>query len=301
MSMRTALVILIIAAFAALAFGCNKTPKAPVSDGAPAADGKPADVVTPETAVKPPSESDRPLLIWTDPALAPVLQELNEGFKAQHAPGFSLAFLDKGDLLLNLQNFKDGTAPQTPDIYIFTGTELQQALLDAGAMDDVSLRSIAGDRLVLASRAEDSYASPTLFDVSKLRFKQLAVADPAESMLGVYSDQAMITDGLKPKVEDRLALFGSSDELVDGLLDKSLDVAIIYASRAAQTKNLRVALAIDETMHEDIVYKAAAAKGRAADTAVTLLLAYLAEDAAVQTQYEAYGFTSREVAMVEEK
>ena len=127
------------------------------------------------------------------------------------------------------------------------------------------------------------------------------MADPAETMLGVYSDQAMITDGLKPRIEDRLTLLGSSDELVDGVLGKTLDVAIIYGSRAAQTKGLRLALVVDESLHEDIVWKAAASSGRSADTAVTSLLTFLAEDEDVQKQYEAFGFTRREVAMVEDK
>lgn len=304
MPMRTITTLLFIALLGLLALssaGCNKKPAETNTGDAASAEGKPADSVTPETAVKPPSESDRPLLIWTDPAMAPVLQELNESFKAQHAAGFSLAFLDKGDLLLNLQNFKDGSAPKTPDVYVFTGKEIQQALVDAGAIDEVSLRSCAGDRLVLVSRPDDSYSAPSLFDVSKLRFKTLALVDPGESMLGVFSDQAIITDGLKERVADRLSLLASSDELVDGVMDKSLDVAILYASRAAQTKDLRLVLAIDESLHEDIVWKAAAAQGRSADAAVTKLLAFLAEDAAVQKQYEAYGYTSRTVAMQEEK
>ncbi len=298
--MRSALIALIIALCAALAFGCNKTPKAPATADS-GKQSRPADVVTPETAVKAPSESDRPLLIWTDPAMAPALEKLSESFKAKYAPGFSMAYLDKGELLLNLQNFKDGTAPKTPDVYIFAGQEMQKALVDAGAIDEVSLRSFAGDRLVLVSRPEDTYESPTLFDVYKLRFKQLAVADPAETMLGVFTDQAIITDGLKPRVEDRLTLLATSDELVDGVLGKTLDVAIVYGSRAAQTKGLRLALVIDESLHEDIVWKAAASSGRSADSAVMTLLAFLAEDEDVQKQYEAFGYTRREVAMVEDK
>ncbi|MCC7477255.1 substrate-binding domain-containing protein [bacterium] len=302
MFIRTALIALLIAACAAFALGCNKAGQQQQQSGQSSpAQTEPESSVTPETAVKAPSESDRPLLIWTDPAMAPVLQELSESFKAQYEPGFSLAFLDKGELLLNLQNFKDGTAPKTPDIYVFTGQEMQKALVDAGAIDDVSMRSCAGDRLVLVSRQEDTYQSNSLFDVHKLRFKQLALADPAETMLGVYSDQAIITDGLKPRIEDRLTTLGTSDELVDGVQDKSLDIAIVYGSRAAQTPGLRLALVVDESLHEDIVWKAAASSGRSADPAVMKLLAFLAEDEEVQKQYEAFGYTRREVAMVEEK
>lgn len=316
MRIRTAQLALICAAFMllVLAGSCNKGPQESADTGTPAtgssasgsrSDESPAEAADPDKlvadAVKPPSESTRPLLIWTDPALATVLQSLSEKFKAQYAPSYTLAFVDKGDLLRTLASISDGSAPQVPDVYVYTGQEIHSALVNAKAIDEATARTFAGDRLVLACRSEDGYTAQTVFDISKLRFKSCGVADPAECMLGIYTDQAMISDGLKDRISDRLSTLASGDELVNGLNDKSLDVAFIYASQAAQSRTLKAAVLVDEGLHEDVQYKAAAASGRGADKAVMDLLTFLAEDAGIQADLESYGFTSRATAIVEDK
>jgi ABC-type molybdate transport system substrate-binding protein len=209
--------------------------------------------------------------------------------------------MDSSDLNDVLSLPIDPASPRAVDALLYTGESVNSLLLEKDAIDAQSARTFAGDKLVLVCRPELGYQSATLFDVYRLRFKSFGVCDPAVNALGIYSEQALVSDGLKPRIEDRLQVLATPDELIAGLQNQSLDVVVLYASTAASTPGLKSFMAVGEDLHEDIQWKLAAAKGRSADPAVQKLLVFLSENEAVQAKYEAFGLVPRKLALVEEK
>lgn len=232
------------------------------------------------------------LKILCDPLLLTLLTELEPEFRKGHG-GYVVEGIERGALLTRIGN---GDKFEDVDVFAYADPQLGQTLMDAGLLSQASLRTFAGDQLALISRDGESWRSNTLFDIYSLRFKKLSIGS-TDTVTGFFAERALISDGVMPRVEDRLSRPGSAAEIVEGLLSGQAEMAIVPRSLVLNLKGVKVALLIDRTLHKDFQYRIAGAAGSEENPEVMALLTLLAEDQAVQTLIGGYGFDNRSEAM----
>ena len=280
---------LILCVCAVLLAGCPQQEQK--ADGASASPAVSGTVAQPPPAVD--SKDGAPVEVWADPALVPVLDVLAEDFKAIYPPGYTVEAKERGDLLAHLG--EEGE-PAMPAVLCADGKALEPYCTQ-GHAEAETLRTFAGDRLVLAERPGTGYKSPSLFDIYELRFEKLGLGEP-ETLAGYYGEQALISEGVMNRITDRVERYPATAALIDALKLDEVDVILLPASAAA-VNDVSAWLLIGEDLHEDIRYQAAAGKDQQDSPGVAELLRFLAEDDEVQNKLEGYGLVRRETALVE--
>jgi len=243
------------------------------------------------------------LTVWAVPPAKSALEALAADFRKLHKGGWNLSYLDRKALLDALKT--EGAAPQ---VLIFADAETAEALRSAGAIDVNTLRSFAGDTLVIVSRADANWATASVFDLYELRFTHLAIGDRAATSAGYYAYQSLVSDGAWDRIKERIIELPSQDELLQSLLvvknhavqereRGAAQIAVLLGSSAATTKGVKAFYAVPEDLHEPVRYQVAAAAGHANDPGVSTLLRLLAEDPDAQAKLASYGYLDRAAAL----
>lgn len=247
--------------------------------------------------------SGPPVLLWAVPPAQAALDAVAEDFAKLHDGGWDVVYLDRAQMLETL-----GTADPAPQVLVFADAETASSLRDASRIEESSLRTFAGDTLVVVSRKDAGWECPSVFDLWELRFSHFGIGDRNATTAGYFGYQALVSDGAWERIKERVLEVPSQAELLEALLVVGnpraeerrrgrIQLAILPSSTAAVTPGLRGILGIPGDLHEPIRYQLAAAKGHASDPGVANLLRLLAEDPAVQAKLEGYAYLGREAAL----
>ena len=239
--------------------------------------------------------AETPVTVWADPLLEKPLAAVAESFREVYAPGLLPVFMERGELL-ELATAEAQTG--LPDIIITGDNEVYLALLGAGLLDEVTGRVFAGDSLALVQQKGAEYHTASLFDAYRLRFDGFALGSNSTTA-GYFSRQALVSDGVLPRIEDRLVIADSGNELVSRIAAGNPPIGILPTSVFVQSRGLEIVMPIGEELHEDIRYRATAAAGRSGGDGVMALLHHLAENSAVQELLVGYGLAGRIQALDE--
>ena len=240
--------------------------------------------------------AQQPVAICADPALKVPLEALAADFKTLYPAGYTIRYLERGDLLIPLTASPPLLPEPLPDVFVLADAKALEALRNMGAIDELTSRTFAGDRLVVVKRSGEEWKSATLFDVHRLRFKLLAQGSD-HTALGYYTRQALIAEGCEQRLEDRIQRYPKTPEVLQSLCDGKTDLAIAFASNVAQAEGVETMLLVGSDMYEEIRYLAVAGTNSAAAPGVQELLRFLAEDPAVQQKWQGYGLLDRSTAM----
>ena len=238
------------------------------------------------------SGSSGKLHILADPLLEHLLTELEPHFASGHS-GYTVQAMERGEMLKRIGN---GDSFADVDVFAYADPQLGQSLLDAGLISSPTQRTFAGDQLALICREDEGWRSATLFDIYSLRFKKLSIGS-TDTVTGFFAERALISDGVMPRVEDRLSRPDSAAANVEELLAKESELAIVPRSKVPGITGIKVVLFIDRSLHKDFQYRLAGAAGSEEDAEVMALLTMLAEDSEVQQLISGYGFDNRNEAM----
>lgn len=266
--------------------GCRRPTPAKPSTGMPAAPALPSVHV-------PAGGGGAVVRVWAEPTLALALEALKPELEKRGAIKLTLEFHDSIGLM---QDLAQATAPDLPDVFIYPDAGIFTKLTTAKAIDDVTLRTFAGDRLVVACRQGEHWVMSTLFDIYRLRFKWIGLA-PENSALGLFALQALTSDGALARVQKRIKYLATADDLPKALKRDETQLVITYASIVTLDPSLGVAVSVDPDLHDDIRYKAAAAYGHGAQPGAVGLLRLLAEDSEMQQRLAGFGFVDRKTAL----
>jgi molybdenum ABC transporter molybdate-binding protein len=232
------------------------------------------------------------LKILCDPLLLSLLTELEPQFRGEHK-GYEVQGMERGVLLKHIGS---GDRFEDVDVFAYADPQLGQSLMEAGLISVATLRTFAGDQLALISREGESWRADTLFDIYSLRFKKLCIGS-TDSVSGFFAERALISDGVMPRVEDRLSRPDTAAAIVEELLSGQAEMAIVPRSMLLDQEGVKVLLLIDRSLHKDFQYRIAGAVGSEENPQVMALLTMLAEDAEVQGLISGYGFDNRSEAM----
>ncbi len=244
-----------------------------------------------DTPARKPS-APRSLSVLCDPLLVDLLSQL-ESEMTTGLKGYELQAVERGELL---RRIADGDSFAGVDVFAVADPQCSAALVEAGLVSQATQRSFAGDRLALVSRQGESWRAASLFDIYRLRFKWLGIGS-IDTATGYYAEQALISDGVMPRVEDRLSYPDNAAAILSELLDGQSQMAILPRSMVTGLQDIKLVLLLGRDLHEDFVYQLAAASGLEDDDSVMALLTGLAEDEEIQSLISGYGFDNRSEAL----
>ncbi len=246
-------------------------------------------------SAKPTAAAKGEITVWADPVLVNALTGLQAAYKKSGGSGYQLVPKESGALVEWAKS--PDAAATAPDVVLFVGGAAYVALQTNKRIDQESARTFAGDRLVVLKPLNSGFAADDVFGLSMLMNKHLAVADPATTALGAFSQQALVGDGAGKRVAGKTETYPDSLTLA-GLpgMDPST-LAFSYMSQAGSAQGVAPMLLVNESLHEPIQYRAAATAGKGADPAAQNFLRWLAEDEQTQAALGGYGLLSRVMAL----
>ena len=233
-----------------------------------------------------------PVRVVADPALKGALDELAPLFREQYAGGWNVQYQESAAI-------QQLPADDFPHV-VLTVEPVAQHLLKGGLVEESTMRTFAGDLLTVVTPRSRPLGLAKVGDLVITLFKGIGVGDKGTSV-GYYATQALIADGAQGKIKEQLKEYSSLAEIVEAVGSASIDFGMVYASTAAQNKELAVAMTIPEDLYQDIRYSAVASKAAAQKSGVVELLKFLAEDEKTQQILGSYGYLDRKTAMDETK
>jgi hypothetical protein len=278
--------------------GCPQPAKAPPGGTAPAAapaTGTPGGSSRASNPHPDPAAA-RALEIWADPVLVGALTGLARDYAQAVGGSYTVTPVERG-ALLDWARSGDTAGQPAPDLLAFPGQSTYAALLGAKRIDEASARTFAGDRLVVLKPLGSGFTSPTVFDLWELRFHHLAVADPQRTALGLFTQNALVSDGAAKRLAARTQTYPDSTALPELPAKDDSTLAFAFMSQAGGSIGVEPLLLVDKSLHEAIQYRAVAAAGKGTDAAVQACLRWLAEDQQTQTALGGYGLLNRAAAL----
>ena len=151
-------------------------------------------------------------------------------------------------------------------------------------------RDWLGNRLVVVVPSDASLIPLRLEDLANDTFAHLALADPDSVPAGQYARQALEKLGLWSRVSNKVVGRGDVREALALVERGEAEAGIVYATDAAASKRVRVALPIDASLHEPIRYPLLLLKPAAENALAGRCYTWLLGPAA-RTVFEKHGFT----------
>jgi len=118
--------------------------------------------------------------------------------------------------------------------------------------------ALAGNRLVVVAPAAggggDGGEATVAEALAAGRVRRLAIADPQSVPAGIYARQALERLGLWQEVSDRLIPTVDVRAALTLAVEREADAAVVYASDAASSDEVRIVAAFDPGLHQPIEY-----------------------------------------------
>jgi ABC-type molybdate transport system substrate-binding protein len=239
------------------------------------------------------------ITLLADPALKAAFEGMALHLAENCDAVLEVEYVERGGLeALLAERIAEGSG--IPQLVVVDDAKMATALRDSGAIDADSLRTFAGDRIVIAHKAGENWTTPGLYELHSLGFKQLAMGSQ-DTAAGYYGRQALISEGVYDGLRERIFEYPDSAAVISALLDGDAELAVVLASAATQQTAFSVMLVAAADLHEDIRYQVAATTGHANDEGVQDLLKCLAEDPAVQEVFTGLGYVPRAGALEEQR
>ena len=229
--------------------------------------------------------SDDELLVFAAASLRDAMEEVGDEFHRAH--GVRVRFSYGGSVAMAQQLARGAPA----DLFLSAGpgpmdTLERQELLEPGTRVD-----LLGNVLVVVA---GEGVSATLSEPQGLlapEVRRLAVADPQLAPAGAYAREALQSLGLWATLEPKLVMGPDVRTVLAYVESGNADAAIVYASDASTSLDLRVLWTFDPDSHSPLVYPAAALDDAGRPEAARLFLEFLQEAEAGEV-FRKFGFRS---------
>jgi molybdate transport system substrate-binding protein len=151
-------------------------------------------------------------------------------------------------------------------------------------------RDLLGNRLVVVVPSDSQARIAGLKDLLDRRIERLALADPDAVPAGIYAKQALVKTGLWEGVRKKVVAGADVRRALSFVETGNAQAGIVYATDAALSDSVKVALEIDPSLTGPVRYPLVLLRGAAHRPAAVSLFNYLGgpEAAAV---FRKYGFT----------
>jgi molybdate transport system substrate-binding protein len=228
----------------------------------------------------PPAVAADEVLVFAAASLTDVLQELGTAYERSAHDHVTFNFGASSDLARQI------TAGAPADVFFSADVARMEELEKAGLMERTERRNVLSNTLVIVTPAD---AKTVLSQPADLKgVDRIALANPESVPAGVYAKSYLeslgLWDALEAKVVPTLDVRAALAAVEGG----HADAGIVYATDAATSKKVRVAVRIPPEQGPPIIYTLAPLK-RSTKAATRALARYLASQEAAST-YTRYGF-----------
>ncbi len=225
-------------------------------------------------------DNDVPL-IFAAASLADVLTEAGELYEAE--TGRRVEFSFGGSTALSNQIARLN-APA--DGAILAGDGPLRTLIEAGSVEGSDAVTVARNSLVVVS--EDDVSLGSLSELAESS-AQVAIADPELAPAGDYARQALISAGAWEEVSDRIVPTLDVRAALAAVGSGSVEFAIVYSTDALSEADVNLVLTVDQSLHQPIMYPAAAISGSSRADAMDDFVSFLRSPDG-EAVFERHGF-----------
>jgi molybdate transport system substrate-binding protein len=172
------------------------------------------------------------LLVSSASSLSTVMNELVIEFRRQNRDiDLATNFSGSGTLLRQIQR----GAPV--DVFISADTETMQRAVDMRLIDEKTVTSIAGNKLVLVSTLGVESSGSTLDVLLNQSRSKIALGHPESVPAGRYAKLSMQSAGIWESIEGKLILTQNVRQSLDYVSRGEVDYAFVYATDATTRSN----------------------------------------------------------------
>jgi len=228
----------------------------------------------------PPAVAADEVLVFAAASLTDVLQELGTAYERSAHDHVTFNFGASSDLARQI------TAGAPADVFFSADVARMEELEKASLVERTERRNVLSNTLVIVTPAD---AKTVLSQPADLKgVEHIALANPDSVPAGVYAKSYLeslgLWDALEAKVVPTLDVRAALAAVEGG----HADAGIVYATDAATSKKVRVAVRIPREQGPAIIYTLAPLK-RSTKAATRPLVRFLASQEAAST-YTRYGF-----------
>lgn len=194
------------------------------------------------------------LTIFAAASLTDVMTRIGEEFGEQTGARVAISFAGSSVLARQIER----GAPA--DVMISANRRWIDYLESGGHLAARSRRVIAGNRLVLIARSDDSLQSLDPAHIDLATDDRIAVGDPGHVPVGIYARQALEATGQWEKLSSQLIPAASTRAAVAFVQRGAVRFGIAYRSDALAFPGIRELAAFPTDAHDPIRYEAAATR-----------------------------------------
>jgi molybdate transport system substrate-binding protein len=233
------------------------------------------------------ASADTPVTVFAAASLSTVLEELGERIERSTGIPVRLSFASSSTLARQIE------AGAEADIYASANQRWMAYLMDAGLIEDSSVVTPIGNRLVLIAPRDDGNTPLEIGPDLPLgdllgEDGRLAIGDHAHVPAGIYAREALLNLGLWAEVEDRLALADDVRAALALVARGEAPLGIVYQTDAMVTDQVEILGTFGDDTHGPIRYPFAILAGHTDERSRAVFDALTSAEA--RPLYEAAGF-----------
>jgi len=219
---------------------------APAGCGGSAATALPgaATVATPAKGADP-----QPLLVSAAAGLKNAFTEIGRVFDQSNNAETTFNFNAAGAL----QKQIEGGAPA--DVFASADPKQMNNLLSADLADAASVRTFAGNEIVLIVPADSNLGITGFEDLAKAVVERVATGDPKITPLGGYAHEVLSRFGILDNVKPKLIYAQTVNQTVDYVARGEVDAGVVWASEAmARGDDVETVATADPSWHGEVAF-----------------------------------------------
>jgi molybdate transport system substrate-binding protein len=199
------------------------------------------------------------------------LEQAARDFEAKTGTPVSCSFAGSSDLARQIEQGADA------DLFLSADERWADYLAERNLVE--ARRDLLGNRLVVIAPADHPLMLHDLKDLAGGEVEHLALAlEPVPA--GRYARQALRKAGVWEQVRGRVRELGDVRAVLACVGRDEVEAGIVYATDAAASERVRVALKIPDDLHEPIRYPLALVRRREKQASARALYDYLGSEAA---------------------
>lgn len=191
------------------------------------------------------SKAPEPLRVFAAASTRESLEQVADAFRVQEGVPVTLNFGPSSTLARQIEQGAQA------DLFLSADTEWADYLGDKGLVQEG--RVLLTNRLVVVVPADSSLALQRLGDLSQPSVRRLALTGPSVPA-GRYAREALQKDGVWDRVRDRILEAGDVRAVLTFVARGEAEAGLVYATDAAVSSNVRVALEVKPEEHSPIRY-----------------------------------------------
>ncbi|WP_339061001.1 molybdate ABC transporter substrate-binding protein [Tepidibacillus marianensis] len=199
---------------------------------------------------------DKEIIVSAASSMTDVLLEIKTSFEKDN-PGIKITYnlASSGKLSQQIE------AGASVDVYIAASNNYMDDLEKKNLILTDTRKNIITNEIVLIGSKNKPHLITSFKELNNLKDKQLAIADPESSPIGMYSKEVLQHFNLWTGFENKLILAGTVRQVLTYVENDNVDYGIVFSTDAIISDKVKVLAKATPSWHTPIVYSGAVIKG----------------------------------------